>query len=142
MDDTVRLCHHKLSQQISALEALTQLLVDELEALASRRGDSLKDIAREKLSHITKLQQLDKELAQVDVELFKNEELTPLVDQVKSLLNDCKRKNEVNAKAAHHANVSTRELKEILIGVPASVTYGEDGSVKSSDNKLVKNLKA
>ncbi|GEK10844.1 flagellar protein FlgN [Pseudoalteromonas sp. J010] len=142
MDDLVRLCHHKLSEQIVTLEAMTQLLARELDELASRRGDHLKEVAREKLSYISKLQKLDKELAQTDPKVFQHAEIVPLVSKVRALLAECQTKNEVNAKTAHQANVSTRELKSILIGAPTSVTYGQDGNVKSSDGELVRNLKA
>ncbi|MEJ6473034.1 flagellar protein FlgN [Pseudoalteromonas piscicida] len=142
MDDLVRLCHHKLSEQISTLEAMTQLLARELDELASRRGDNLKEIAREKLTLISKLQKLDKELSKTESQIFEREEIIPLVSKVRTLLSECQTKNEINAKTAHQANVSTRELKSILIGAPTSVTYGQDGNVKSSDGELVKNLKA
>lgn len=142
MDDLVRLCHHKLSEQISTLEAMTQLLARELDELASRRGDNLKEIAREKLTLISKLQKVDNELSKTESHVFEHDDVIPLIAKVRTLLRECQTKNEINAKTAHQANVSTRELKGILIGAPTSITYGQDGSVKSSDSELVRNLKA
>ncbi|WP_440055597.1 flagellar export chaperone FlgN [Pseudoalteromonas sp. T1lg65] len=142
MDDLTHLCIHKLNDQISSLEAMTQLLDEELNVLASRNGTELKPLAKQKLTLISQLQKVDKELSQFNPDLFKAEDVIPLVDKVKLLLNECKRKNEVNAKAAHQANLSTRELKEILLGAPTSVTYGQDGSVSGSAGELVRNLKA
>ncbi|WP_125721145.1 flagella synthesis protein FlgN [Pseudoalteromonas rubra] len=142
MDDQTALCAHQLTAQINLLEALTQLLDDELEALASRNGDNLKEIARTKLTTLNQLQKLDKDLSKYPQATFSHEEITPLTEQVKDLLQRCKKQNDVNAQAAHQAQLSVREMKDILIGAPTSMTYGQDGSVVSNMGELVKNLKA
>ncbi|MCG7537840.1 flagellar protein FlgN [Pseudoalteromonas sp. OOF1S-7] len=142
MDDQTALCAHQLTAQINLLEALTQLLDDELEALASRNGDNLKEIARTKLTTLNQLQKLDKDLSKYPQNTFSHDEITPLTEQVKDLLYRCKKQNDVNAQAAHQAQLTVRELKDILIGAPTSMTYGQDGSVVSNMGELVKNIKA
>ena len=142
MDDQINLCHHKLESQLQHLNALTQLLDAELACLASKKGDGLKDIAREKLTLLNTIQKLDKELSGFNQDIFKTEQIKPLTESVNSLLLKCKKQNEVNAQAAHQAQLAVKELKNILIGAPTSVTYGQDGGVISENSELVKNLKA
>lgn len=142
MADQVTLCIHKLETQLSNLTTLTLLLDGELDILASKKGEGLKDAAREKLTLLNAIQKLDKELSTFPADTFQEDEVMALTKQIKSLLQECKTKNDVNAKAAHQAQLSVRQLKEILIGSPGSLTYGQDGSVVSGNSELVKNIKA
>lgn len=142
MADQVTLCIHKLETQLSNLTTLTLLLDGELDILASKKGEGLKDAAREKLTLLNAIQKLDKELSTFPADTFQEDEVMALTKQIKSLLQECKTKNDVNAKAAHQAQLSVRQLKEILIGSPSSLTYGQDGSVVSGNSELVKNIKA
>jgi flagella synthesis protein FlgN len=142
MDDQINLCHHKLENQIQHLNTLTQLLDAELECLASKKGDGLKDIAREKLTLLNTIQKLDREISGFNKEIFNSEHIIPLTKSVNALLLQCKKQNDVNAQAAHQAHLAVRELKDILIGAPTSITYGQDGGVISANSELVKNLKA
>lgn len=142
MDDQINLCHHKLENQIQHLNALTQLLDAELECLASKKGDGLKDIAREKLTLLNTIQKLDKEISGFNQEIFESDLIKPLTKSVNALLLQCKKQNDVNAQAAHQAHMAVKELKDIIIGAPTSITYGQDGGVVSANSELVKNLKA
>ena len=142
MDDQINLCHHKLEKQIQNLNALTQLLDVELECLAGKKGDGLKDIAREKLTLLNSIQKLDKEISGFNKDIFQIEQIIPLTNTINSLLLKCKKQNDVNAQAAHQAQLAVRELRDIIIGVPTSITYGQDGEVVNANSELVKNLKA
>ncbi|AOT09387.1 flagellar export chaperone FlgN [Pseudoalteromonas luteoviolacea] len=142
MDKTVELCVQQLTAQITSLEALTQLLDEELDALSARNGEGLKDIARQKITFLNSIQKTDKDLSTYPKELFQNPDVMPLTEQIELLLIKCKNKNEVNAKAAHLAHMTVRELKEILIGRPMSTTYTEEGNVVENVGEIVKNLKA
>lgn len=142
MDDQINLCHHKLENQIQHLNALTLLLDAELECLASKKGDGLKDIAREKLTLLNTIQKLDKEISGFNQEIFESDPIKPLTKSVNALLLQCKKQNDVNAQAAHQAHMAVKELKDIIIGAPTSITYGQDGGVVSANSELVKNLKA
>ena len=133
----------KLTQQVSCLESIAALLDDELTAIASKRGEGLKEIAQQKIALLQKIQTLDKE---VQVLVSKNdaqdEDVSSLITQVNELLTNCKKKNDVNAHAAHQAQLSVKQLKDILIGAPSSMTYDQGGSVIQGENKIVHNLKA
>ena len=142
MDDQLALCQHKLENQLQQLNDLTLILDVELEALSSRKGDRLKGIAREKLVLLNAIQKLDKELSGFTSELFSHETIIPIIKSINEKLLHCKKQNDVNAQAAHHANLAVRELKNILIGAPSSVTYGQDGAVINAEAELVKNIKA
>lgn len=129
--------------QLNCLTSLADILDDELTAIASRRGEGLKDIAKQKLAFLGQIQTLDKELNSL---LANNElestEVTDLITDVRKLLESCKKKNDVNTHAAHHAQLTVKQLKDILIGVPTSTTYDQGGSVVHGNSKIVHNLKA
>ncbi|GAB0112344.1 flagellar export chaperone FlgN [Pseudoalteromonas distincta] len=133
----------KLNEQINCLESMHSLLNDELNAIASRRGEGLKEITQQKMSFLTKLNTLDKELSKL---ITSNDEqadnIPDLIKSVNQKLKICQKQNDVNAQAAHHAQLSVKHLKEILIGAQTSMTYDQAGSVINTKNKLVHNLKA
>ena len=52
----------KLTQQVSCLESIAALLDDELNAIASKRGEGLKSIAQQKISLLQQIQTIDKEV--------------------------------------------------------------------------------
>ena len=133
----------KLNEQINCLTPLSELLTQELNAIASRRGEGLKEIAQQKMSFLTKLTQLDKELNKLFAANDENApEVTERVAQVKAQLAQCQKQNKVNSHAARQAHLSVKQLKDILIGAPTSMTYDQGGSVVNTDSKLVRNLKA
>jgi len=133
----------KLNEQVDCLDSLHALLNEELTVIASRRGEGLKELAQQKMPFLTKLTKLDKELNKLFVANDENSpEVNELVDQVKSQLAQCQKQNKVNSHAARRAHLSVKQLKEILIGAPTSMTYDQGGSVVNTDNKLVRNLKA
>jgi flagella synthesis protein FlgN len=143
MADHNSLIASKLTMQLNCLVSLIEVLDDELTAIASRRGDGLKDIAKQKLSFLSKIQTLDKELSTLlSSNDAKSDEVDELIMSVRSQLETCKKKNDVNAHAAHQAQLSVKQLKDILIGAPTSMTYDQGGSVVHGSSTLVHNLKA
>ncbi len=129
--------------QLNCLTSLASILDDELTAIASRRGEGLKDLAQQKLSFLSKIQTLDKELKTLmTTNDEQSAELPELIHNVRKQLEFCKKKNDVNAHAAHQANLTVRQLKDILIGAPTSMTYDQGGSAVHGNNELVRNLKA
>lgn len=143
MADHNSLISVKLNEQVDCLGSLQALLNEELTVIASRRGEGLKELAQQKMSFLTKLTKLDKELNKLFVANDENSaEVTELVAQVKTQLAQCQKQNKVNSHAARQAHLSVKQLKEILIGAPTSMTYDQGGSVVNTDNKLVRNLKA
>ena len=133
----------KLNEQVDCLDSLHDLLNEELNSIASRRGEGLKEIAQQKMSFLTKLSSLEKELNTL---IASNDEqssnVKDLITLIRKKLEQCQKQNDVNAHAAHQAQLSVKQLKEILIGAPSSMTYDQGGSVINTDNKLVHNLKA
>ena len=133
----------KLNEQITCLTKLSELLTQELTAIASRRGEGLKEIAQQKMSFLTKLSTLDKELSKLIASNdSQNPEISELISQVKTQLAQCQKQNNVNAHAARQAQLSVKQLKEILIGAPTSMTYDQAGKSVNTESKLVRNLKA
>ena len=133
----------KLNEQHNCLESLNILLNDELTSIASRRGEGLKEIAQQKMSFLTKLSTLDKELSKLIASNdSQNSEISELISQVKTQLAQCQKQNNVNAHAARQAQLSVKQLKEILIGAPTSMTYDQAGKSVNTESKLVRNLKA
>ncbi|CAM3016106.1 flagella synthesis protein FlgN [Pseudoalteromonas distincta] len=143
MADHNSLISVKLNQQVSCLDSLHTLLNDELSTIASRRGAGLKEIAQQKMSFLTRLSTLDKDLSKLIASNdFQNPEVSELITQVKTQLVECQKQNNVNAHAARQAQLSVKQLKEILIGAPTSMTYDQDGKSVNTESKLVRNLKA
>ncbi|WP_404338827.1 flagellar export chaperone FlgN [Pseudoalteromonas mariniglutinosa] len=143
MADHNHLIASKLTKQLTCLESMAVLLDEELTAIASRRGAGLKDIAQQKASLLNQIQTTDKELKPIiEQNDSSNEDVVTLIDNVNKQLSICKKKNDINAHAAHQAQLSVKQLKDILIGAPASMTYDQGGSVIQGDNKIVHNLKA
>ncbi|MDQ2043059.1 flagellar protein FlgN [Pseudoalteromonas sp. 20-92] len=133
----------KLNEQEKCLDSLATLLNDELTAIASRRGEGLKEIAQQKMSFLIKLNSLDKELNKLIANNDEqSDEVPDLISVVRSKLEKCKKQNDVNAHAAHQAQLSVKQLKEILIGAPSSMTYDQAGSEVNTNSQLVRNLKA
>ncbi|MEO2266948.1 flagellar export chaperone FlgN [Pseudoalteromonas sp. YIC-656] len=132
-----------LNQQISSLSGLLALLKDELSAIAGRSGAELKELTPKKADALNHIQKQDQHIAQL---LATKPEPDPfeqqLIEQAQNLLLECKEQNQVNAHAAHQAQLSVKQLKDILIGAPSSITYAADGGIQRSDNTLVRNLKA
>ena len=143
MADHNSLISVKLNQQASCLDALYALLNEELSTIASRRGAGLKEIAQQKMSFLTRLSTLDKDLSKLIASNdFQNPEVSELITQVKTQLEECQKQNNVNAHAARQAQISVKQLKDILIGAPTSMTYDQDGKSVNTESKLVRNLKA
>ncbi|MBH0056487.1 flagellar export chaperone FlgN [Pseudoalteromonas sp. SWXJZ94C] len=133
----------KLNEQVDCLASLHSLLNDELTAIASRRGEGLKEIAQQKMSFLTKLSSLDKELSKLIASNNEQaEDIPDLISLVRSKLEQCQKQNNVNAHAARQAQLSVKQLKEILIGAPTSMTYDQAGKSVNTESKLVHNLKA
>ncbi|WP_024611495.1 flagellar export chaperone FlgN [Pseudoalteromonas sp. TB64] len=133
----------KLNEQVDCLASLHSLLNDELTAIASRRGEGLKEIAQQKMSFLTKLSSLDKELSKLIASNNEQaEDIPDLISLVRSKLEQCQKQNNVNAHAARQAQLSVKQLKEILIGAPTSMTYDQAGKSVNTESKLVRNLKA
>jgi len=133
----------KLNEQVDCLASLHSLLNDELTAIASRRGEGLKEIAQQKMSFLTKLSSLDKELSKLIANNNEQaEDIPDLISSVRSKLEQCQKQNNVNAHAARQAQLSVKQLKEILIGAPTSMTYDQAGKSVNTESKLVRNLKA
>ena len=95
------------------------------------------------MSFLTKLSTLDKELSKLIASNdSQNPEISELISQVKTQLAQCQKQNNVNAHAARQAQLSVKQLKEILIGAPTSMTYDQAGKSVNTESKLVRNLKA
>lgn len=143
MADHNSLISAKLNEQQNCLDSLTGILNDELHAIASRRGEGLKEIAQQKMSFLNKLSLLDKELNTLIANNDeKSDEVKELITSVRSKLQACQKQNDVNAQAAHQAQLSVKHLKGILIGAPSSMTYDQAGGEVNTNGQLVRNLKA
>ncbi|WP_105254918.1 flagellar export chaperone FlgN [Pseudoalteromonas sp. T1lg75] len=132
-----------LKQQHNSLNELLVLLNDELTVIAGRSGTELKSITPAKAQALTQIQKQDQHIAQLLArQSERDEQDQQLIDSARELLAQCQQQNQINAHAAHQAQLSVKQLKDILIGAPSSITYAADGAIDRSDNKLVRNLKA
>ena len=85
----------KLNEQINCLTTLSELLTQELNAIASRRGEGLKEIAQQKMSFLTSISTLDKELSKL---IASNDQQTDenadLIKLTRTKLEQCQKQNE------------------------------------------------
>lgn len=102
--------------QLKSATDLSLLLEKEKAAIASRVAKEIEQLAKEKLTLINQLQQTDQRISQhPDVATLTNDpELSPLVDQIRSIVHDCQQANAVNGEALQRAQLSFNKLNNLM----------------------------
>ncbi|MDE1235842.1 flagella synthesis protein FlgN [Vibrio aestuarianus] len=99
----------------NALE-LSQLLEKEKVAITGRAATEIEAIAKQKMTLIGQLQLTDQRIAKhPHIEsLTENENLSQLVDQIRSIVHDCQQANLVNGEALQRAQLSFNKLNNLM----------------------------
>ncbi|XOV79353.1 MAG: flagellar export chaperone FlgN [Aestuariibacter sp.] len=125
----------KLSGQIERLNALKDMLTQELELIVSRDADALLSLVEKKqelLDQInaderlmTLLQQPAEQLSEADADI---------TERAKSLLKDCQHQTNVNSIAVQKNQIRIEALRRILIESrnKESMTYDKAGRAQNS----------
>ena len=134
-----------INQQIELLETLKVQLENELHLISSRDAESLTTLVNEKAQTLEDIAKLDEAISfhynQCNDEDLK-QQLTPLFDQAKSTVEECKYRTEVNAKAVEQGQLRLEHLRNLLLEARAkeSLTYDKSGKPKGGGS--IKGVKA
>ncbi|MDN3609350.1 flagella synthesis protein FlgN [Vibrio ostreicida] len=131
--------------QLKNATDLSLLLEQEKVAIARRVAKEIEQFAKEKLTLVNQLQQTDQRISQhPDVATLESDpELSPLVDQIRSIVHDCQQANIVNGEALQRAQMSFNKLNNIMQQTQGKLgmTYTADGQTKNVTT-LGTNIKA
>lgn len=132
-----------LIQQRLNFKSMMEILESELQAVQTRNGDKLLEVASKKESLLNEIDKLDKSFntEQFLPFLKENDELVALREEIKDALTDCQQKNEVVYLTATQTQVAIEDVKRLLIGGSRNATYDAYGQ-KSSGGSLGKGIKA
>jgi flagella synthesis protein FlgN len=128
----------------NALE-LNDVLEQEMHAITSRQSKDIEQIANKKVTLIEQLQVTDDRIRRhPDVEsLTTDPELSPLVEQIRTLISQCQQANEVNGQALQRAQLSYNKLNNLMKQSQGKLgmTYTAEGQTKNVTT-LGTNIKA
>jgi len=131
--------------QLKNAQELTEVLEQERLAIANRVSKDIETIAKHKITLIEQLQNTDERVRRhPDVEsLTSDPELSPLVEQVRSLISECQQANEVNGQALQRAQLSFNKLNNLMQQSQGKLgmTYTAEGQTKNVTT-LGTNIKA
>lgn len=131
--------------QLKNAKDLSELLEKEKLAIANRLSKDIEAIAKKKVTLIDQLQTTDQRIAQhPEVESLKTDpELSPLVDQIRSIVHDCQQANLVNGEALQRAQLSFNKLNNLMQQTQGKfgMTYNAEGQT-SNLSTLGTNIKA
>ncbi|MDA0120859.1 flagella synthesis protein FlgN [Vibrio sp. T11.5] len=131
--------------QLKSATDLSLLLEKEKVAIASRVAKDIEQLAKEKLTLINQLQQTDQRIGQhPDVATLSTDpELSPLVEQIRSIVHDCQQANAINGEALQRAQLSFNKLNNLMQQTQGKLgmTYTAEGQTKNVTT-LGTNIKA
>ncbi len=131
--------------QLKNAQELTDVLEQERVAIANRVSKDIEAIAKNKIVLIEQLQTTDERLRRhPEVESLSHDpELSPLVEQIRSLISDCQQANEVNGQALQRAQLSFNKLNNLMQQSQGKLgmTYTAEGQTKNVTT-LGTNIKA
>lgn len=117
-----------ITEQVSLLQRLKTNLETELHLISTRDAEALTNIINEKSKLLDSIAAIDKQLeARYESEM--NEALSPLFEQAKTLLEECKYFTQINAKAVEQGQLRLDHLRNLLLEARAkeSMTYDKSG---------------
>ena len=136
---------HLIDQQKDNATKLFKLLEQEKVAIVKRDTKNIEQLANDKLSLINLLQQTDSLIGEhQDVtEINKVPTLSDKVTEVRKLIGDCQRANDINGEALQRAQLSFNKLNNLMKQSQnkLGVTYTAEGQTKGF-NTLGTNVKA
>ena len=134
-----------VNQQIELLQTLKVQLESELHLISSRDAESLTTLVNQKAQTLDNIAQLDQAIsqhyAQCNDEKLKAE-LQSLLEQASGIVEECKYRTEVNAKAVEQGQLRLTHLRNLLLEARAkeSLTYDKSGQKKGGGS--MKGIKA
>ena len=122
-----------LSKQVEQLGELVAMLEKELQLISSREAETLMRLLEEKTTLLEAIQTLDGNIERmIASETMLSEQEEALMQQAKSLLEDCKYRTQINQKAVEQGQLRLTHLRNLMMEVRAkeSLTYDKKGKPK------------
>lgn len=132
-----------LTQQLQHFSDMTLLLDQELDAVKTRSGEKLTNVAKQKEILLQQIRDLDQQIGKENYLKFIDEqtELKTLRQTISDKLIACQQQNEVVYLAATQTATAVEDVKRLLIGGSKNTTYDAYGQ-KQSAGRLGKGIKA
>lgn len=131
--------------QLKNAQELSEVLVLEQHAIANRQSKEIESIAKQKITLIEQLQTTDDRIRRhPDVDtLTTDPELSPLVDQIRTIVSQCQQANDINGQALQRAQLSFNKLNNLMKQSQGKLgmTYTSEGQTKNITT-LGTNIKA
>ncbi|EGA63495.1 flagellar export chaperone FlgN [Vibrio brasiliensis] len=131
--------------QLKNAQELSEVLVLEQHAIANRQSKEIESIAKQKITLIEQLQTTDDRIRRhPDVDtLTTDPELSPLVEQIRTIVSQCQQANDINGQALQRAQLSFNKLNNLMKQSQGKLgmTYTSEGQTKNITT-LGTNIKA
>lgn len=131
--------------QLKNAQGLTQVLEQERLAITSRVSKDIEAIAKQKITLIQQLQTTDERIRRhPDVDTLSSDpELSPLVEKIRALVDECQKANEINGQALQRAQLSFNKLNNLMQQSQGKLgmTYTQEGQTRNVTT-LGTNIKA
>lgn len=117
-----------ITEQVSLLTKLKSNLENELHLISTRDAEALTKVVSEKSTLLDEIAVKDKHI-EACYGTQMSDELSPLFEQAKSLLEECKYFTQINAKAVEQGQLRLEHLRNLLLEARAkeSMTYDKSG---------------
>lgn len=122
-----------LKRQVEHLSTLAAVLEKELQLISSREAEPLMKLLDDKTQLLEVIQKTDVEIENaISAQGSMQAEDDALMEQAKSLLDDCKYRTQVNQKAVEQGQLRLTHLRNLMMEVRAkeSLTYDKKGKPK------------
>lgn len=122
-----------LKRQVEHLSTLAAVLEKELQLISSREAEPLMKLLDDKTQLLEVIQKTDVEIENaISAQGSMQAEDDALMEQAKSLLEDCKYRTQVNQKAVEQGQLRLTHLRNLMMEVRAkeSLTYDKKGKPK------------
>lgn len=128
-----------LAQQLTLLDTLKLHLEQELHLISSRDAESLTKLINQKSDVLQQLEQQDIAVSNAYKNQYNEQnkgEIDPLFEQAKGLLEQCKYRTEINAKAVEQGQLRLEHLRNLLLEARSkeSMTYDRSGKTRGSSH--------
>lgn len=128
-----------VTEQLSFLETLKTQLEQELHLISSRDAESLTKLINAKSAVLVQIDNQDKLISSAyasDYTEQNKEQIDPLFEQAKGLLEQCKYRTEINAKAVEQGQLRLDHLRNLLLEARSkeSMTYDKSGKTQGRNH--------
>lgn len=125
-----------LEQQCERMQALQLMLDSELHLISTREPEALMKLVHDKEQLLEQIQQADTALGQLyqqQPEEADTEQVKALAQQLKTALQECQYRTEINQKAVEQGQLRIEHLRNLLLESRAkeSMTYNSSGKTHS-----------